>query len=48
MVARSPVQLPDAEHEVAFVELQVKVTVSLIRTSLADDDKETVEGGATG
>jgi hypothetical protein len=44
-VAFDPVQLPDAEQEVALVELQVSVLLPPLLTDIGDADSETVGAG---
>jgi hypothetical protein len=44
-VAFDPVQLPDAVHDVAFVELQVSVLLPPLLTDIGEAESETVGAG---
>ena len=44
VVATDPLQLPDAVHEVAFVELQVSVLLLPLLTDIGDAEIDTVGG----
>ena len=48
LVALVPVQVPEAEHEVALVEDQVKVTTVSINTDEDDEERDEVGLGSEG